>query len=205
MGQQTSAAAQPDAEEQAIETIADTMELLERPAHWVRGIEAADANGRECKAGRPEATCFCLYAAMRHAAGTTGSNEDALKTPGLRDVHDAIERRLWANGETVKYHKTSPNPGVLLVSWNDEPELCEHGDVLEVLADAAIAIRIRGRALAHDEKPQTRLESTGNAALDEALWALVATLSDEGDGNSELIDAGEEVLRAWQRWQTEFN
>ena len=192
--------ASPD--EVAIEVIEETISLMSHPRRWVRGVEATDGLGRSCKAGTPEARCFCLDAAMRRTAGTTGTDEEGDRTPGLRDVHDTIERRLWREGQTVRYDPTKPRS--LVIAWNDEPERCELGDVHEVLADAATAIRIRGRALADGDKPQTPLRSTGNKDLDQALWGLVGTLSDEADGNSELIDAGENVLRAWEHWQGDF-
>ena len=187
------------ADEVAIQVIEETIDLIRDPARWVRGVEATDGLGRSCKAGTQEARCFCLDAAMRHAAGTTATDEEGDRTPGLRDVHDAIERRLWRDGQTVRCDPTKPRS--LVIAWNDETDLCEVGDVHEVLADAATAIRIRGRALSHNDKPQTPLLSTGNKDLDQALWGLVGTLNDEADGNSELIDAGENVLRAWEHWQ----
>ena len=205
MDEKRSGDARTDLDSLAIETIEATIKLIENPARWIQGIAAAVESGRECSPAKPEATCFCLYAALRRAGGTTGSDGEAVTTPGLRDVHDAIERRLWANGQELTYNKGDANPGRLLIRWNDDPELCGHGDVMEVLADAITAIRVRGRALAHDEEPQTRLQSTGNRALDEALWRVMGTLSNENHGNSELSDAADELHIAWEQWQNAFH
>ena len=184
----------------AIQVIDDTVKLIDKPARWVRGFEATNKRGNACRADAPDGTCFCLYAAMRRTAGTTASDEEGERTPGLRDVHDAIERWLWRRGETTRYQRT--NGAGLVIAWNDDCQ--EHSHLMEVLADAAQAIQIRGRALSQKDGAQSPLRSTGNKDLDHALWSLVATLSTEDEGNSELIDAGEDVLRAWQRWQTTF-
>lgn len=189
------------AAERALEVIEDKIALIEEPAQWIRGI-AASADGGECGAGDGAATQFCLYAAMRRAAGTTGSDAEGEATPGLRDVHDAIERRLWRANKVVRYKRETGKPAALLIAWNDEPEVCSHEDVLEVLVDAAKAVRIRGRALENDDEPQQPLLSTGNRRLDDALWNLCDTLSNGEEGNGELIDRSVDVLTAWRGWQT---
>lgn len=187
----------------ASETIAATMTLLDRPARWIRGIGAADKDGRECAPGHKAATCFCLYQAMLHASGHTGDENERMRTPGLRDVHEAIQRHLRKRDRTVGYHRQNPNPGALVVAWNDDMRT-SHDDVLEVLSDAAAAIDVRGRALRWDEGPEAPMRSTGVPKLDAAMWGVVRTLSTENEGNSELIDAGEELLRCWHEWQDGF-
>ena len=189
------------AAERALEVIEKTIALIEDPARWIRGI-AASARGRECDAGNGAATEFCLYTAMRRAAGTTGNDAAGEAPPGLRDVHDAIERRLWRANKLVRYKRETGKPAALLIAWNDEPEVCSHEDVLEVLVDAAKAVRIRGRALENNDEPQQPLLSTGNRRLDDALWNLCDTLSNGEEGNGELIDRGVDVLTAWRVWQT---
>ena len=199
--EQTGGAATGADSERAREVIADAGSLIDKPEKWVRGI-AADRDGGECEADDPAARAFCLYAAMRRAGGTAANDAAAEETPGLRDVHDAIERRMWRENAVIRYKREAGKPSRLVVAWNDEPEVCAHEDVMEVLGDADTAILIRGRALTKDDPPQQPLLSTGDRRLDDALWTLCGTLSNGDEGNSELIDAGEQVLAAWHGWQT---
>ena len=187
--------------ENALEIIAETRRLLETPRQWVRGIGAADAEGRECPEGSPAADAFCLDRALRRAAGAAPADgPEAI--PVLRDVHDAIARRLERERTGVTHD--ARNPEGLVIAWNDET-CCTHNAIHEVLCEAEQRIRVRGRAREWAEGPEKTMRSTGDEGLDSALWNLVDTLSNENEGNGELIVAGEDVLHAWQRWQHDFS
>ena len=191
------------ADERAIQVIRNAVRLIDNPARWIRGTGAMDDQGRACGPDDIDAHRFRLYEALLHVSGHTGSEDERCRTPGLRDVHEAIRRRLQAEGLSMTCDWDNPNPGALVVAWNDDGQV-DHKDVLAVLADAEAAIRIRGRSLDWNEEPEAELRTTGHPDLDRAMWEVVRTLSDETEGNSDLIDAGEDLVRAWHAWQRDF-
>ena len=148
--------------ERALQVIGERNGADRQPGRWIRGIEASDAQGMSCApaTGEPSASVCTPHSRTPPARRRPAKSGCARRACGRPRRH----RRLWATGKSVRYGRTNPYPGTLIVAWNDEAKACDHQNLLEALADADTAIRVRGRALWPDDGRQARLRSTETGA-----------------------------------------
>lgn len=97
-------------------------ELLENPAHFVKGVEAADAAGNHTRAQDPQARRWCLVGAVHHC----------YPDDQIISVLDKLYLELFGMDSAIPLH-----PGGVLTAYNDDPKTSAR-DVAELAQRAGV-------------------------------------------------------------------
>lgn len=118
---------------QAADVLDRAAAIIATPSNWSQGVTATDRNGRELlRWDVPNATCFCVGAAIDKAAFELFG-----ESPTKRGPVSAAAEKFFSG---IHDPETVDEPGMWIVRFNDNPATT-HEEVLARLVRAAAEAR----------------------------------------------------------------